>query len=171
MIYEPIQISCPDCKKMALFEEPFEFLNGKPECVTDNKNVHQWGGWYVRERFPTQFPWKPPSSSQQYVRGGGGKGDGYPLLQYGQILCSNCHTNRKHRLNWPLDAYWSWEIRGEILWAWDRNHAESILEFARQRLRPTRWNSRLRYIPSVFLSAKVRPEVCKKIESSLEQRS
>ena len=123
----------------------------------------------VVERFPSQFEWKAPSASSQYLRGGGDDGHGgYPLLTYGLVQCSHCHTNMKHRLNWPNDAFWKWDIRGEILWAWDRDHAKEILDYVKKAVRPSRYSYTLRYIPSHFLSAKVRGLVVQKMEKNLK---
>jgi hypothetical protein len=167
---EPIDIKCPNCGALAKFEEPFEFLSIREKKANreDNRSSHLWGGWVVIERFPSQIGWKAPSSSSQYLRGGGGtEVDGYPLLTNGLIQCSGCHSNQKHRLSWPQDAYWQWEIRGEVLWAWDRNHACEILNYVRSELRPSRRPYRLRYVPEHFLSAKVRPHIASKLAQSL----
>ncbi|KAF7786189.1 hypothetical protein PRUB_a0670 [Pseudoalteromonas rubra] len=168
MKYEPIDIKCPDCGELAKFEEPFEFLSKKVAPPDATKPTHQWGGWTVLERFPSQVSWKVPSGSSQYLRGGGdaSKG-GYPLLMNGLAQCSHCYSNRKHKLNWPSDAYWQWEVRGELLWAWDKEHAQVILNFVKETSRPSRHSYSLKYIPSHFLSAKARDLVVKKMERSI----
>ena len=168
MKYAPIDIKCPDCGKLAKFEEPFEFLSKHNVRPDETKPTHQWGGWTVLERFPSQINWKAPSGTNQFTRGRGdtGKG-GYALFTNGLIQCSHCHSNRKHTLNWPIDAYWQWEIQGELLWAWDTEHAQIILNFVKETSRPSRHSPSLKYIPSHFLSAKVRELVVQKIERSL----
>jgi len=165
---EPIDIKCPDCGELAKFEEPFEFLSKHDVRTDESKPTHQWGGWTVLERFPSQVPWKTPSGSSQFLRGGGDTSkSGYPLLNNGLVQCSHCHSNKKHKLNWPNDAYWQWEIRGELLWAWDKVHAQTILNFVKQTTRPSRSGFSLKYIPSHFLSAKVRDVVVQKIGGSI----
>lgn len=169
MKYKPIDINCPDCGGLAEFEEPFEFLSKGDVHHDEMKPAHQWGGWTVLERFPSQLPWKAPSGSDQYLRGGGDSSKGgYPVLTNGLVQCSHYHSNRKHKLNWPIDAYWQWEIRGELLWAWDKMHAKIVLDFVRNTARPSRHSPRLMYIPSHFLSAKVREQVVQKMERSLQ---
>ncbi|SFQ07071.1 hypothetical protein SAMN03084138_03957 [Enterovibrio norvegicus DSM 15893] len=164
---KPIDIKCPDCGELAKFEEPFKFLSSRKIHPDETRPIHRWGSWRVLERFPSKISWKPPSSSRQFLRSGGDSGDaGYPLLTNGLVLCSHCHSNRKHKLNWPIDAYWQWEIRGKLLWAWDKEHAEAILNYIKQTSRPTRHSYCLRYIPSHFLSAKVRELVVQRIERS-----
>lgn len=168
MKYEPIDIKCPDCGELAKFEEPFEFLSKSGVRPDETKLTHQWGGWTVLERFPSQINWKAPSGSSQYLRGGGDSGKGgYPLLMNGLVQCSHCHSNRKHKLDWPNDAYWQWEIRGELLWAWDKKHAQIILNFVKETARSSRCSYSLKYIPSHFLSAKVRNLVVQKMERSV----
>jgi hypothetical protein len=92
---------------------------------------------------------------------------GYQLLTNGLIQCPNCHANNKHRLQWPYDAYWQWVIRGELLWAWDQDHAKAILTYVKETVRFSRRTYSLRYIPSHFLSAKLRDIVVQKMERSL----
>lgn len=169
MNYNPIDVTCPQCGELAKFEEPFEFLSKDNLPPNEWRPVHQWGGWKVLERFPSQIKWIPPSGSDQYIRGGGDTGKpGYPVLTNGLIQCGHCHFNRKHKLDWPADAYWSWEVRGELLWAWDERHAFIILEFVKQTTsRPSRHSPRLRHIPAHFFSAKVRDLVVQKMERSL----
>jgi len=167
MEYKSIDIKCPECGGLAKFEEPFEFLSPKTVGADDTRPRHKWGGWVVVERFPSQFTWKAPST-QPYLRGGGDNGQiGYPLLTYGLVQCPNCHANTKHKLHWPHDAYWQWDIRGKLLWAWDRDHAEAILAYVKATIRPPRHSCYLRYISTHFLSAQVRDLVVRKMESSL----
>lgn len=132
------------------------------------KQTHHWGGWLVIERFPSQISWKAPSGSNQYIKGGSNTGSGgYPLFTNGLVQCSHCHLNRKHKLSWPAVGCWQWEIKGELLWAWDKRHAKIILNFIKDMARPSRRSYCLRYIPSHFLSAKVRDLVVQKMESSV----
>ena len=168
MRIDPIDITCPTCGELARFEEPFEFVSGTAPNE-DSRPVHQWGGWFVIERFPSMVSWRPPSgTSSQYLRWGGGEGPGYPLLTNGVVQCSSCHANKKHTLAWPDDAYWQWEIRGQVLWAWDKSHAERILNFVTATTRPARRAPDLRYIPTHFLTAKVRSEEQRKMTVDLD---
>ena len=153
---------------MAYFEEPFEFLSKNKVSPNEARPTHQWGSWTVVERFPSQVSWKAPTGSSQYLRSGGDPDkEGYPLHTNGLVQCTHCHSNKKHKLNWPNDAYWQWEIRGKLLWAWHSRHAHNILEFVRKTDRPSRYNPDLTYVPSHFLSAKIRDLVVKKIEDKI----
>ena len=164
MKYAPIEIRCPHCGQRAEFHEPFEFVS-RPEDLHD-REFHRWGGWKVIELFPSVYPWKAPKTSTQFLRSGGGKGGGYPVLHQGMLLCPGCHQNGKHTLAWPGDAYWSWDIRGALLWARDIGHARRILEYIGgiNRFRPA--SRDLRHIPKEFLAAKVRELVVKRITAS-----
>lgn len=163
-----IDIQCPQCGELARFEEPFEFQTDKPLVTAEMRPYHQWGGWFVIERFPAQFPWKAPSSSQKYLRGGGGsRYGGYPLLTDGLVQCPTCHSNHKHRLDWPKEAYWQWHIRGQVLWAWDKEQAQAMLAYIKAFVRPAKRPYSLRHIPTHFLSAKVRDLVVRKMGNSL----
>lgn len=170
MPLKPIHVRCPKCGEFARFEEPFAFYSARTATAVAHQRSHQWGSWLVIERFPTQFSWQAPANSGQFLRDGGDNGgEGYPLLTHGLTQCGNCHHQSKHQLNWPQDAYWQWEIRGDTLWAWDRDHAESILAYVQETRRPARTSLLLRYIPSHFLSAKVRDLVVQKITRSLQR--
>ncbi len=167
-ITKPIDVKCPRCGALARFEEPFEFRSARHSSAEESRPAHHWGSWLVVERFPTHFSWQAPANSSQFIRDGGTQGgEGYPLLSYGLIRCGSCHYHGKHQLKWPHDAYWQWEIRGALLWAWDREHAQSILEHIQQTHRPARTEPYLKYIPSHFLSAKVRDLVVQKMQRSL----
>jgi len=76
------------------------------------------------------------------------------------------HEWQEHTLAWPDDAYWSWDIRGAVLWAWDIDHARRILEYIGgiNRSRPASYD--LRHIPKEFLTAKVRELAVKRISAS-----
>lgn len=166
-----IDVKCPACGEKAQFEEPFEFIPLRKLPTDEKRPFHHWGGWAVIERFPSLISWKAPTGSQQYLKtGGDGGGEGYTLQTNGLIQCLQCYLNRKHKLSWPDDAFWQWEVRGQILWAWNRTHAIDILSYIRQNVRPSRrlyQMYHLRYIPSHFLAAKVRELVVQKMEAAL----
>jgi hypothetical protein len=165
-----IDIVCPGCGGLAVFDEPFDFL-ARDEQVAEGQIWHRWGNWQVVEKYPSVIHWSPPKTYHTYLREGGGSGPGYPLFHRGMVLCSSCHISKKiHTLSWPRDAWWQWEIRGQLLWAWDRPHAEEILEFILQKRRPHRpISTRLGRVPSFFLKAKLRHTVAQKISKSLRE--
>ena len=160
-----VEVRCPGCAGHALFEEPYEFGVAPP---ADGPS-HRWGGWHVVEKHPTLLPWQAPKgSSSQYLTDRPDDGGGYPLLHRGVVACGSCTAPFIHTLAWPEDAWWQWSIRGEMLWAWDRKHAEHILAYVRATDRPPRLGSGpIGSVPTHFLSAKVREKVVKAIERSL----
>lgn len=148
-----------------MFREPFEFRSGAPS----GGQARPWGSWFVVEKYPHLLPWVAPSgSSNQFLTYGPGDGQGYPLFHRGVVECLACKRQLVHTLAWPEDAWWQWSIRGKMLWAWDRKHAEQILQYVRATDRPGRSTSGpLGSVPSHFLSAKVRDAVVKAIERKL----
>lgn len=163
----PIDIICPTCQALAKFNEPFLFCTRLPDGET--RPYHQWGGWIVVEKYPSQLPWTPPKrTSSQYLRGGGGDAPGYPLMHKGVVHCDNCHTNIVHILSWPGDAWYQWEIRGKLLFAWHRADALAILDFISAKDRPHRYlNGPAGRVPTHFLTANMRELVCEKIRARL----
>lgn len=157
-----LEVSCPECSRHAWFWEPFEFLIEPPA----DKPAHRWGGWHIVERYPQLLPWQAPrGSSSQFLTYGPSDGHGYPVFHRGVVECAACCESFVHTLAWPEDAWWQWSIRGKMLWAWDRKHAEQILEYVRATDRPPRSTSGpIGSLPSHFLSAKVRDCVIKAIE-------
>jgi hypothetical protein len=145
--------------------EPFKFLSHAPA----DGPARRWGSWYVVEKYPHILPWAPPAgSSTQFLTYGPNDGKGYALFHRGLVECDVCREHLIHTLVWPEDAWWQWSIRGNVLWAWDRKHAEQILEYVRATDRPARSTSGpIGSIPSHFLSAKVRGAVVKAIERKL----
>ena len=162
------EIKCPDCEGFATFHEPFEF-HSSASWEPDGRPEHRWGGWVVIEKFPGTSQWEPPKSSQQVLLSGPGdsSGGGYKVLEHGVAICSQCYSNRMHRLNWPEDAYWTFTVRGQTLWAWDREHTESIRRFVSLKIRPSRVSPELRHIPSHFFLAKNRRELLTRIDRKL----
>ena len=170
MTRHTVDIQCPNCRRRARFEEPFVFVSWEHAPSDETRPFHKWGGWMVIERFPSQFPWVAPGKGPQ-LQGRGSEPDqyGYAVLTDGLVQCRHCHVNAKHRLQWPKDAYWQWHIRGELLWAWDRSHAETILAFIEAAHRPSRRSEQLRHLPAHFLTAKARNEVVGKIKKLLAE--
>jgi hypothetical protein len=162
-----IDIVCPGCGHLAIFDEPFIFFSGN-QPMAEGQTYHRWGNWRIVEKYPSVITWSPPQGHQYYLRKGNGTAPGYPLLHRGMVLCPHCHISKLHTLSWPTDAWWKWEIRGQLLWAWDRAHAKEILDFIRLKRRPHRpISTRLGRVPSFFLKAKQRHTVAQKISASL----
>ena len=92
----------------------------------------------------------------------------FPL---GTLTCKRCRSKRRHELSWPNDAWFQCEIRGELLWAFDRTSALMLRDYLASDDRKTGKYEQarfLRYIPSKCKTAKVRALVLKKLGRLLE---
>ena len=89
----------------------------------------------------------------------------------GVVKCPHCYLLIKHRLEWPADAYYQWDIRGVTLWAWCTEHACVLLGFLaaseRDVARFPGWG--LHKLPREIISAKNRDEVVKRITATLQR--
>jgi len=89
-------------------------------------------------------------------------------MKKGVCRCSQCGT-KKHELDWPLDAYFSIEYKGEHLWAYSRDYAVALRDFIESDERVTRskYMSFLLKIPTVFKKSNARDTVVKKLNKLL----
>jgi len=104
------------------------------------------------------------------------------LKNSGTIRCTKCLIQKKHKLNWPEDAYFKIQYKGQTLWAYDRKYALKLLNYIKSDERKKRivgykGNSQntfisqdwfLRHIPEHFQTAKARPEIVKKLTKLLQ---
>ena len=96
----------------------------KPEGITEDvpdpeaSTSHRWGHWMVHEKYPSIVQWTPPRSTSDY----------YDMCKEAVIKYTKCHLVATHGVVWPGDAYFRWNIRSELLWAWSADHARAILE-------------------------------------------
>jgi hypothetical protein len=168
-----LEIRCTRCKKRALFDEPFEFfpkIKSKPrqhlpdgeseEVDLTERSYHRWGGWFVLEKFPNVLPWTTPKY-----------GGGYSRKQ-GVVRCENCHAVYVHDMDWPGDAYYQWNVRGIIFWAWSTEHARVLLQFLsgtdRDASKLGCYRRSLERLPQAVISAKNRDLVVRHLRRALE---
>lgn len=168
-----LEIRCPRCGGRAAFDEPFQFIPTGASKDRPLGELKQWGGWYVREKYPSVLRWKPPRGFGQYLFTGGGRSSGgYALRRRGVVRCRECHLVAVHVLSWPGDAYFQWNVRGTRLWALDANHARVLLHYIESTLRdPARhpaYQHSLRKLPAAILAARSRHVVAKKIRATLQ---
>lgn len=91
----------------------------------------------------------------------------------GKYSCRSCATTAAHSVNWPEDAFYKVEYRGNLLWAQTRKMMEDIRDYisAGADRDATRKSSayfvKLALIPKEFLNAKARAPILKKIDALL----
>ena len=91
----------------------------------------------------------------------------------GMMRCTACGHAGAHALDWPAQAWFQIEYKGQILWAKDAAMLAEIRRFIaagaeRNALGKTsEWRRYLLRIPSVFLSAQARAPLLKKIDKRL----
>lgn len=91
----------------------------------------------------------------------------------GVVICGSCAARRKAVLNWPDDAFYKVDHLGQSLWAFNRDHLQSMRDYIasedRDRSRHA-YPLALMKIPSVFLTTKARGPMVKKIDKALGWR-
>src|SRR5207302_1888960 len=113
----------------------------------------------VLVHYPSIFPWIPTPGNQLD-------------WEWGVSSCSKCGYQSKHKLSWPDEAYYASDYRGQTLWAWTRGHAQALKSFVESNERnPWRYPGYvpfLFHVPKVFLLAKNRGAVSKRLRHMLE---
>ena len=92
---------------------------------------------------------------------------GYDL---GSLSCNSCNTNKIHALEWPQEAFFSIEYKGQVLWAYNRESAMELYNFisaAERKELKSKWGGFLLHIPTIFKTKKAREPVAKKLRRLL----
>lgn len=55
-----LDVRCPRCGGRATFDEPFDIVSTRKVDPADAEGLHPWGGWDVREKYPSVLPWRAP---------------------------------------------------------------------------------------------------------------
>ena len=96
-----------------------------------------------------------------------------PNNQDGQVRCTACHHVAAHTLDWPGQAWFRIEYKGQILWAKDAEMMAEIRRFIAAGVdrnaigKASVWWRYLLRIPSHFLGAQARTAVLRKIDKLL----
>ncbi len=102
---------------------------------------------------------------------------GTKLSWAGRLSCLACGLNRTHEVDWPREAFFQLDYRGETLWAFDRAMMMEILAYLnagadRDAVRGKSVHAtRLMRLPKAFLAAKARETLAAKIEALLARES
>lgn len=116
-----------------------------------------WRSWVIIEQDPRLFAWKKPARA-------------FSADDNGIVACPACIARRAHTLSWPTEAFYRFELRQGVLWAWSRSTAEAALAFIESKERDATAHGHflfLRHIPKVFLKAKDRDAIAKRMRRSL----
>ena len=156
-----LEIRCPRCAGRARWEEPFALLYGDQAGDEERARLKRWGPWLIREKFPSVVRWTPPP-----------RGCGYHHRSLGVSRCFRCHAVAAHRLRWPEDAYFQWDARGIVLYAWHPEHARVLLDYLGARLRdPTRYGEPyrkgLQRLPAQVLDGHMGQRLVRRIAGTL----
>jgi hypothetical protein len=159
-----LAVICPRCSKEASFQPPFEFYR---EDESVQGKLIRWNNSLVKERFASVFPWADADNPFKSLFWGTHKRSysEYPI--WGVLSCGSCTLLRKHRLNWPSDAYYAATVKGEVLWAWDRATFVDIESHIASVVRAKRSHILLKYLPRHFLIGKNRSSVVKAVREKL----
>jgi len=139
------------------------------DAAAANPHIHgvKLGGGFMIEKYPKEFPWKAPENrrrrSQICAR---------TKEKWGVCTCGSCGYRAKHEFQWPEDAYYKTEVRGQMLWAWGRDEAEALRAYIASPDRKFTGIARthfwfLRHVPKHFLEVKHRTEALKKLDRLL----
>lgn len=88
----------------------------------------------------------------------------------GAVACDACGLRTRHNLQWPSDARFQIDYRGQVLWAFHRESAQELRRYiaSNDRNRENyRWEAFLRHVPTEFLTAKARETVVKRLDRIL----
>jgi hypothetical protein len=91
-------------------------------------------------------------------------------IDEGAVACQACGRRQRHTLRWPQDARFQVEYRGQVLWAFHRESAQELRRYIASEQRDRqgyRWELFLRHVPKVFLGAKARETVVKRLDRLL----
>jgi len=162
-----IAVTCPMCGKEAIFAEPFLFIQGEAIAESQNLPKIKFSTGFAVVRFPKIFPWRSKENQWTKLSFGGER------LWWGVISCRSCPCRRKHKLNWPKDAFYQVAVCNDTLWGWSREHLVSIREFISSKDRSMAKHSgyiwQHRKIPAHFLNVKRRTAVIKAVDRLLSE--
>lgn len=154
-----VAIECPSCQREALFDGmPYEFVPERNWKKSGRSEVNfKFSGWHVVERYPSLVRWSPKKAIN----------DTKQTKKHGVAKCSNCGYISESYLAWPENAYYKWDIRGTLLWAYNRQHAMALLKHIETGHRDRGKGYKFYKLPRVVISRKNRALVIKQIKRRL----
>ena len=181
-----LAITCPDCKAEAAFEFA-EYVRIKTKAdlkwfeasdTFDCLKVRNSDGQFVHV---AAYYHKLKSNSMPSVEDlpPGYDISNWNLRKYrfssshgrdGTIVCERCGIRRKHTLNWPEEAFFQIDYKGNVLWAFDRQSTAELIDYIGSSHRKADQYSYwpfLMKIPSIFLSSHARQTVIARLKACL----
>ncbi len=58
-----------------------------------------------------------------------------PGIFKGDISCLKCGIQSSRLIEWPIDAFWTFSVKGKTLWAWNLEHTKVLLDFLNSKER------------------------------------
>lgn len=160
-----LEIRCPRCGARARWEEPFVIGGTRDEVDAGHPGAETiaWGSLRIHEKFPSLLRWRDTRT-----------GRGWRHYAIGVVRCPRCHLAARHRLRWPDDAFFRWNVRGTPLWAWHAEHARVLHDYLAARARdpfryPYPYPKSLQRLPRDVLAARSRERVARQIAGTLAE--
>jgi hypothetical protein len=90
----------------------------------------------------------------------------------GRLTCRHCHATREGVVvEWPEDAFFQCDVRGQQLWAWSEQHARAIRDYVQSSRRDPKaypgFFAALMHLPRHFVVAKNRTATVKALDKLL----
>ena len=193
MIESDFQIRCPNCQQLSEFtyatsigvkkKDIGYFKNSKVFKVAESKGWKAGRTYYYVLHYPYLMPKLeniddlPEDYSSEKWRKRLAHGTTSTCIDLGVVLCSFCNIRQKHELNWPDDAYFQIDYKGETLWAYNRSYAIKLRDYIASDDRKKRHPAStepyifqdrfLRKIPEHFQTAKARGDIVRKLNKIL----
>lgn len=182
-----VDVRCPECGEPAVFEfaEVVRIARRVDIPFFEESDLfvyRKFEGYWAQEKWHGAVYYAllhgPPETTIRDLPDGYQPSDwNHPKYLYrshgpteGAVACAGCGLRRRHELEWPADARYQVEYRGDILWAFHRESARELRQYIASDDRKRegyRWEAFLRHVPTVFLTAKAREAVVKRLDRIL----
>jgi len=181
-----VDINCPSCGEHALFEfaevvkialkkdvpffeesDLFEYRRFKNSCghfwhgAIYYANLHGGSTRAIRDL--------PEGYKPEYWNHSRYMMSSHPS-DLGAVICGCCYLRKPYVLQWPNDAYFSISIKGQQLWAFNRESAVALRDYIASNERKTnqfKWSHFLLHVPTTFKKQNVRDGVVKKLNKAI----
>ncbi len=90
----------------------------------------------------------------------------------GSLSCLSCGLVRTERIQWPVDAFYQGDVKGNLICAWDKYHAIALRDyvFSTERdIQNHRYSRALYHLPEFFKRSKNRTACVKTLEKMISK--